>query len=490
MKAFKVQFLLILAMSVNLFTSCSEDDFLLDTNNISTTSLAPTTDDTLEEINNTLVNGNPPDMRNIDNRLALSWTTLLLELERYAAGMRPNASARALAYIHLATYETIAPGMPDYMSNANRLRGLDIRNGNNNGNRPSLLDWQIALNATYADVLEHFLLNVPAERKTQIAALEAQIERQLTRNAPRGVVEDSKEWGAYVAEQVIRYSRSDQAAEQQVPEPQPTSYEPPTGEGYWTYSADPERALFPYWGSVRTFVISPDETTTVDPLAYNENSNSPYFEQMMEVYNVNNAAKTGDEEQLWIAEFWSDDVEGVMMSPPARQLSIAQQLVEQNELNLAETMALFVKLGFALNDAAVSTWKYKYEHMVMRPNVFIHEFIDPDFQTNLYRLVYWPNPSFPGYPSGHSCFASAAAGVFIDAFGDAIDFTDRTHEGRTEFLGEPRRFGSFTEMAEENGYSRIPLGVHVRMDCTEGLRLGYEISDAVNDLRLQRRENL
>lgn len=39
-------------------------------------------------------------------------------------------------------------------------------------------------------------------------------------------------------------------------------------------------------------------------------------------------------------------------------------------------------------------------------------------------------------------------------------------------------------MAEENGYSRIPLGVHVRMDCTEGLRLGYEISDAVNNYNL------
>jgi len=29
---------------------------------------------------------------------------------------------------------------------------------------------------------------------------------------------------------------------------------------------------------------------------------------MMEVYNVNNTAKEEDNEQLWIAEFWSDDV--------------------------------------------------------------------------------------------------------------------------------------------------------------------------------------
>ena len=134
-----------------------------------------------------------------------------------------------------------------------------------------------------------------------------------------------------------------------------------------------------------------------------------------------------------------------------------------------------------MNDAAVSTWADKYEYMVTRPNVYIHEFIDPDYQTNLFRLVFWPNPSFPGYPSGHSTFASAAAGVFIDKFGDATDFTDTTHEGRTEFRGIPRQFTTFSDMAEENAFSRIPLGVHIRMDCTEGLRLGYEISDAVNN---------
>ena len=42
-------------------------------------------------------------------------------------------------------------------------------------------------------------------------------------------------------------------------------------------------------------------------------------------------------------------------------------------------------------------------------------------------------------------------------------------------------------MAEENAYSRIPLGVHVRMECDEGIRLGWEISDAVNNFNLTRR---
>lgn len=36
---------------------------------------------------------------------------------------------------------------------------------------------------------------------------------------------------------------------------------------------------------------------------------------MMEVYNDNNQAKAEDGEALWITEFWSDDVENLMISP-------------------------------------------------------------------------------------------------------------------------------------------------------------------------------
>lgn len=425
--------------------------------------------------------GNGNNVSSLDNDLVYEWTNLMLDLERYAAGMRPNASARAMAYIYLASYETVVPGMRDHVSNSRRLDGLRIRDQE----RASRINWEVALNACFADVLDHFLLNVPASHNNKIALLENQLETSLTNNLSNGLVEDSKKWGKYVAAQVIAYSQTDSEAEAQILEPQPASYEPPTGDGFWTYSAVQERALFPYWKSVRTFVIAPFETTTVPPIAYSENPNSSYFAQMMEVYNVNNSAREEDGEQLWIAEFWSDDVENLTFSPPARQYSISNQLIKKYDLDLEETLTLYVKLGFSLNDAAVSTWKYKYDYMVMRPNVFIHEFIDPDFQTNLFRLVYWPNPSFPGYPSGHSCFASAAAGVFIDVFGSQTNFTDRSHEGRDEFKSAPRTFSSFAQMAEENAFSRVPLGVHVRMDCTEGIRLGYEISAAVNDLDLR-----
>jgi hypothetical protein len=205
---------------------------------------------------------------------------------------------------------------------------------------------------------------------------------------------------------------------------------------------------------------------------------------MEEVYEASEAARTTDTEGLWIAEFWSNDVEGLMMSPPGRQISIANQLITHYNVDHESALILLLKLGFSLNDAAVSTWADKYQYMVMRPSVYIQQFIDADFQTNLYPFISWPNPTFPSYPSGHSSFASAAAGIFSHHFGDATNFTDRSHEGRTEFHGDPRTFATFSAMAEENAFSRLPLGVHLRIDCTEGLRLGYEISDAVNNFDL------
>jgi len=420
----------------------------------------------------------------LESDIAMAWMDLFLEVERYAAGMRPNASARAIAYIHLAAYETGLPAMPDFQSNQDRLSGLNIQRPKGSQH----INWEIALNTSYAATMRHFLLNLDPSLTPKIDDLENNLLSQLNSNTSPQDLEASIDWGAKVAQAVIAYSQTDTEAESQVLDPQPLSYEPPTGAGYWTYSAEQERALFPYWEKVRSFIVAPEQPTAIPPIPYSEDPNSEYYQQMQEVYESNNNAKKDDGEDLWIAEFWSDDVENLTFSPPARQVSIARQLIDQFDLNLEEALHLNVKLGFALNDAAVSAWKYKYEFMVMRPNVFIHEFIDPNYQTNLYRLIPWPNPTFPSYPSGHSCFASAAAGVFIDFLGNEVNFTDRSHEGRTEFRGAPRTFITLEALAEENAFSRIPLGVHMRMDCSEGIRLGYEISDAVNNHRLKRRK--
>ena len=472
---------IIIILTVVLVQSCAKDELdVLEIGETGTDDVETVAQDSLTaRRQNNRNNGLNPSEETV--QLITQWNDLWLVLDRYTDGLRPNTTARALAYIHLAGYETAVSDMEGYGSTRNQLQGFDLDQDDRSDN----VDRNLALNTCYALVFDHFMFSVSNNAKAGIATLENEIAQELYENLSQEEIEDSEEWGALVAEMVIAYSQTDNEAETQQLDPNPGSYVALVGEGLWEAS-EGESAWFPYWNRVRTFVISPQQTSsTPPPFAHNANSNSGYYNEMDEVERTATAARLEDNEDLWISEFWSDDVEGLMMSPPGRQFSIANQLIEQEDLNYGQTLELLLKLGFAMNDAAVSAWDDKYTYNTERPSRFILEYINDDFQTNLARFISSPNPAFPAYPSGHATFAAAASGVFMDIFGgDAINFTDRTHAGRSEFNGAPRRFNSFTEMALENGYSRIPLGVHVQADSDEGLRLGYEISTAVNNFNL------
>lgn len=414
--------------------------------------------------------------------LILAWNGLWLELDRYTDGLRPNTTARALAYIHLAGFETAVADMNGFTSNTDRLPGLTI----NENQREANVNLAIALNSCYAEVLDHFMFSVSNNAKAGIALLFDERKAELSEGLSSSEIENSEDWGMYVAQRIIAYSETDLEGEIQAADPTPDSYIAPVGDGLWI-AAEGESAWFPYWREVRTFAITAAETSSTAPvIEYNTDNGSNYYVKMDEVNNIATAAREEDNEDLWIAEFWSDDVEGLMMSPPGRQFSIANQLIVQEDATFEEALELLLRLGFAINDAAVSAWDDKYTYHTERPSRFILEYINSDFETNLARFISSPNPAFPSYPSGHATFAGAAAGVFIDFFGgDATNLTDRSHEGRADFRGEPRNYTSFSDMAEENAYSRVPLGVHVQADSDEGLRLGYEIADAVNELDLR-----
>ncbi len=425
-------------------------------------------------------------MSDDSTQLIIDWNKLWVEIDRHTFGMRPNSTARALAYIHLAGYEIAVAEMQGYSSNRNRLGGFNI----NPNQRQENVDLNIALNTCYALVFDHFMFSVKSNIKDNIAVLQEEKAVELAQDLTTSEIENSIDWGTYVAQRIIAYSQTDSEAESQILDPNPESNVATVGDGLWM-AAEGESAWFPYWADVRTFVITPDETSsTPPPFNYSEDTSSDYYAQMDEVNIIVTKAREEDNEDLRIAEFWSDDVEGLMMSPPGRQFSIAVQLIEQADLDYARTLELLLRLGFAMNDAAVSAWADKYTYDTQRPSSYILKHINPDFTTNLARFISSPNPAFPAYPSGHGTFASAAAGVFIDQFGiNTIDFTDRSHVGRTEFRGTPRNYSSFSEMAEENGYSRVPLGVHIQSDSDEGLRLGYEIADAINAFNISKNLN-
>ncbi|NQZ43331.1 MAG: vanadium-dependent haloperoxidase [Flavobacteriaceae bacterium] len=419
-------------------------------------------------------------------KLIVQWSDLFVTIDQHTIDMRPNSVTRSLAYIHLTGYETAVPFMDTYNSNAQRFNELSI----DADVFETDINLEIALNEAYGETLSHFMFSIAGFAHTTISEFRNEKLETYSQGLSEDVIERSRRWGRHVARRVIAYSETDEAGEDQIRNPTPADYIAPVGEGLWA-AGENEDAWFPYWREVRTFAIGPEATSTTpftSLFSYSTKADSAYYTSMTAVYETATAAATDNAEELWIAEFWADDVEGLMISPPGRQFSIANQLIAQYELGYERTLELLLRLGFALNDAAVSAWDDKYTYNTQRPSTYINETIDKEFTTNLARFVVAPNPAFPSYPSGHATFAGAASGVFIAFFEtDNIAFTDNTYLGFdyvTEFNGTPRSFDSFTEMAYENAYSRVPLGVHILEDSTEGLRLGYEIAEAVNGLEL------
>jgi hypothetical protein len=235
-------------------------------------------------------------------------------------------------------------------------------------------------------------------------------------------------------------------------------------------------ALLPYWGKVRPFIIKTENFLARPLPVFSSQPNSFYHTQAMEIISL---SKPLTSENRWIAQFWNDDRPGLTFTPAGHWLSITNQVIEKEKPSIEKALVTYMKIGFALSDAMVACWNSKYHYNMERPESYIRRNI-----TNEWR-PYSPSPSFPSYPSGHSMMGAAAAAVLTKLYGENYHMVDESHANLEEFDTRPREFTSFDQMSKENALSRLLLGVHFRMDCEEGLRLGDLIGNDVANLQLE-----
>ena len=404
-----------------------------------------------------------------NTELISSWNREIGKIDYAYGEYRPCPIATVLAYSNFAAYETAVPGMPDYRSLKDVYSGLNLPKYD----ASKEVNWPLAINAAYGYMYKLYFPKEPA----LIANQEELMKSKYSTGVSTTVVNNSIEWGQSVAKAVYAYSQSDLVTFDGYLNTTP-AYSVKTDPGTWVPTPpDFSPGKFPQWGKGRTLAINEADKQIPAPLPYSTDKNSQYYNQALECYST---VVNGTAEDKWIAEFWSDDLAQLTFSPPVRWLEIANQVYQVSTCNLQKALVTNTKICFGLNDAAIACWDQKFKWQVERPITFIHKYIDPNFKTILTTDGLTPN--FPTYPSGHGTFGSAAAEVLTYEFGTDFGMTDRCHQGRTEFNGTPRSFENFYAMSEENADSRIPLGVHFRMDAKEALKLGYRIGRKVNQL--------
>lgn len=424
-----------------------------------------------------------------DYSIMHDWNNVFLEVERYALGYAPLPTSHALGYWGLATYEACVSGMPSYNSLSGRYPELRVPAALHNQE----YHWPTVVNSVSHFMFSRFFPEVRSDIFSKINAMYVRNEKEFLTQVSPEVYVRSKNHGEAVAASFWEWMKTDEELFE--------GYKDLFRGNFWQERTElyawqptfpgPGDGRFPYWGNGRTMSIKDDLMLCRDYREYvgelSEDPQSAFYLQAREVLAQNTPSLSFNTK--WIGEFWSDDIVNLTFSPPARWIAIADQVYQHENASLEQAIEANAKLGMALHDAGIGCWNSKYHYNLERPQTYINRNVDPTWKPNLNNPLTGEegiSPNFPAYPSGHATFSGAAAEALASVFGYSYSMTDLCHANRPEFFSMPRSFNSFYEMAVENAWSRVPLGVHYRMDSDEGLRYGTQIGRSVNRLQWKR----
>lgn len=410
--------------------------------------------------------------------VATEWFKLLVQLTQRTPGFSPPVAARAYGYAGVTLYEALVAGMPGYQSLSGQLNAMPAMPAMSEQSPGGVLYWPVVANTALATIARDLFPTITDAPLRLINELETRLDDEMESRAPAESLAPSQAYGRSVAAAVFEWSKSDGGHEGYMRNVA-ADFVQPTGDGLWQ-PTPPDYAppLQPGWGENRPLApVGAATCAASPPPEYSTDPASDFYKEAREVYDT---VRSLTPEQEKIARYWSDDA-GASATPPGHSLSIATQLLVQEESSLAQAALLYARLGIALNDAFITCWQTKYAWNVVRPITYIQAVIDPNWNrpdpTDPVRT-----PPFPEYTSGHSVASRAAAEILADAFGEPYRFTDITHVDRGM---APRTFTSFYGAAAEAAISRLYGGIHYRSAIEKGLAQGACVSRRTLALQFQ-----
>jgi hypothetical protein len=213
--------------------------------------------------------------------------------------------------------------------------------------------------------------------------------------------------------------------------------------------------------------------------------------------------------QSFKAVFWGYDGTAYLCAPPRIYNMLAASYARKNlKIDDAyEFCRVLALINAAMGDAGISAWEAKYHYLIPRPITYIRS-LDADNTPEGRGSDTWTplgaavtnatasgrnvTPPFPAYPSGHAVFGGAIfellrrLGPEFAAMDGEFGFTSDEYNGLNYSPGadDPRpnvpvTWSNIGEAEEENGESRIFMGIHWDFDKREGVKQGNKIADYV-----------
>jgi hypothetical protein len=402
----------------------------------------------------------------------------------------PGRSSRAMAIVHIAMFDTVNSVVGGYES----YTGIRAPSGP--------LSMPAAISQAAHDTLAALF-------PSQTASFNARLAEDLRKIRNAKARANGVALGSRAAAAILALRANDGSAK---PEPLVgTEHITSDLAGHWRQ--DPisliRLALGAYWGECIPFVLESSSQFRVPPFpAMTSPEYTTAYDEVKRLGGdgvVTPTERTADQTHAGI--FWAYDGLPSLCAPPRLYNQITVHIADQMGTDGIELARLLALVNVAMADAGMAIWESKYYYDIWRPIKGIRE-SDPgtgptgagDGNPATAGDSTWsplgapasnltgPNftPPFPAYPSGHAGFGGALFQTLRRFYGtDDIPFTFTSDEFNGVTRGNdgnvrpllPRSFSTLSQAEEENGQSRIYLGIHWSFDKTEGIAQGRRVAD-------------